>query len=95
MNNITTPKLKDIIASEIQNYFEILDSKWEWIDWFMRVIETQIDQARRDERIEATKEHIKLADKMELWHETEVQEWRAFKGFRNALTDELNSISSL
>lgn len=47
----------------------------------------------RDEIVEETlKETIALADKLEA-SDTEFNEWRAFKSFRNALRDKLASLS--
>ena len=42
-----------------------------------------------DGRVKAIKEMIKLSDKIEAGKETEFDEWKAFKQFRNKLMDEI------
>lgn len=41
---------------------------------------------------EILEEMIKLSDKIESQYETEFNEWRAFKGFRNTLRDKLEQL---
>lgn len=40
--------LRERIGSAILNYYEILDTKWEWFDGFMKVIEQEIAIAEKN-----------------------------------------------
>lgn len=46
-----------------------------------------VEYIRKQEREKTLKEAIDLSDKIESEHETEFNEWRAFKHFRNKLRD--------
>jgi len=73
-------------------YVDIIN--YEKVKSFIRTL-LATDRARLIEegRIEAYKECIALSDKEEAGNETEFNEWRAFKGFRNALRDKLSALN--
>lgn len=50
-------------------------------------IDEALTQHHQDELREVVNEAIRLSDEAERGHETEFNEWRAFKGFRNGLRD--------
>lgn len=40
-------ELREKLWSELLNYFEILDSKWRGMDWFLDCVEQEIIEAER------------------------------------------------
>lgn len=42
-----TKELREKLWSELLNYFEILDSKWRGMDWFLDCVEQEIIEAER------------------------------------------------
>lgn len=56
------------------------------LDNLMTVVEQAIKEARKS----AIQECIDMSDIMESHHETTLEEWKAFKGFRNAMRDKLS-----
>ena len=61
-----------------------------------RMIVDFISQELAEQRKEMIKKMIELSDKIERgYQQTEFDEWRAFKGFRNTLRDKLEKIKEL
>jgi len=77
-----------------ENEFEIGDCQWiygmDLIDVIQSLLQQQAALSYQQGREEAIKECIKLSESLEA-SDTEFNEWRAFKGFRNALNDLLNN----
>jgi len=57
-----------------------------------RDVETIVTTHGASEYARGIKDAIKLSDELEA-SDTEFNEWRAFKGFRNALRDKLQALS--
>lgn len=64
------------------------------IDW--KNIRNLFSKALDEQKEEVIKEMIKLSDKIEAERETpDIQEWKAFKHFRNTMRDRLKKIKGL
>ncbi len=58
-----------------------------------RPLEDWLTQTLTNRDKEILQDFIDLAEQCERGHETELNEWRAFKGFRNELNDRLTALT--
>lgn len=59
------------------------------IGYWQGILDAELDRARK----EALQEAIDLSDKIEMQHNhTTMDEWKAFKGFRNTLRDKIKEL---
>lgn len=55
--------------------------------YLLTVDKDYINELLEAQRVVLINEIVELSDTIELRHDTEFEEWKAFKGFRNTLTD--------
>lgn len=83
-------KLKSTVfwsdLEDIMGATEDFDPRLALENWFRDTL-TTLTQHHQDQLREVVNEAIRLSDEAERGHETEFNEWRAFKGFRNGLRD--------